>query len=240
MWEILMGIFGLIMIVAFVAIWVGVIIGLVRKRWRVLLWSTVVFGAAIALTIVTAALDGTFDGPESNETSAAPLSSTAPTRTASKAIPTYTPRPRPTSTPRPPTPTVVACPTEQELTYFLSAAALSNKVAPNFGGFARQNQLMGSNPSVITREDWQVKTVLHLVAMQIYVNEVKELSAPPSVKYIHELHLQSVDALQSAIDSYTYGLDNLDIDALFESAALLEEHNVLIDKASAAVENYCK
>ena len=140
----------------------------------------------------------------------------------------------------PKTQTPVACPTQQEQTYFLSVATLAREVIPNSEGFARQNRLVSNDPVVITQRDWKAKTALYLANMQLYVSAVKDLSAPPSVKHIHELYLKSVDALQSAIDFYTYGLDNLDGDAILESGAYFGEHARLVAEASEVAKNHCK
>ena len=76
---------------AFVAIIVGLIIGIARKRWRVLKWSTATFGVAFLLLVVAVGFDTASDDSEGAPTSPQ----------ASKSAPTPSPTPTPITTPAP-------------------------------------------------------------------------------------------------------------------------------------------
>ena len=64
MWEALGIISALFMLAAFVVIVVGLVIGIARKRWKVLKWSAAVCGISLVILIIAVALDGGFDDSE--------------------------------------------------------------------------------------------------------------------------------------------------------------------------------
>ena len=75
---------------AFVAIVIGLIIGITRKRWKVLQWSAVVCGTALVLFIVAEAMDTRSDDDPDTGTTSAGISR-----------PVATAQPQPTVTPVP-------------------------------------------------------------------------------------------------------------------------------------------
>ena len=93
MWEVLAGIAGLVMIAAFVGVVVGLVIGIARKSWKMLTWSSIALGVALVLGILGAGMEGAFSEDEESAVSVPEQSATA--------------TPRPTATSRPPTPTPI-------------------------------------------------------------------------------------------------------------------------------------
>lgn len=97
MWVALIIISLLILVVAFIAMAVGVIIGFARGRWRILKYSAIVFGISLVLLIVSAVAEG----PNRDSEDASASTQTAksePTRTPTAtriptSVPTATPAP---------------------------------------------------------------------------------------------------------------------------------------------------
>ena len=85
MWQALAGIIVIVCAAALISVVVGLIIGIARKRWKALKYSSIVFGVSIALLVTVAALGSAFDDSETTS---------AQTTTA-----TLTHTPRPTFTP---------------------------------------------------------------------------------------------------------------------------------------------
>ena len=81
---------------------------------------------------------------------------------------------------------------------------------------------------------------MYLVGFQLYIDAVKELSPPSSLRHIHQNQLASVNVLQKAVDAYVYGLDNLDVDSLVQAVSYMEEHNKLVNENIEAVTQLCK
>ena len=84
-------------VIAFVGVIVGLIIGIARKRWKVLQWSAVICGVAFVLLIVVVALDSGDDESESTGTAASSSSSSgsAPAATSVPGSVPPTPVPAP-------------------------------------------------------------------------------------------------------------------------------------------------
>lgn len=61
MWQVLAAISVLVCAAALISVVVGLIIGIARKRWKVLKYSSIVLGVSLALSIVAAILGSTFD-----------------------------------------------------------------------------------------------------------------------------------------------------------------------------------
>ena len=116
MWETFGIISFAVMLVALAGIFVGLIIGVIRRQWRILKWSSVIAGIAFVLMIAGIALVGGFSESE-NDTASAPEPANTPviiptlepvaTKTPTPALPTNTPAPTNTPTPIPPTRTPV-------------------------------------------------------------------------------------------------------------------------------------
>ena len=159
--------------------------------------------------------------------------------------PSETPTPPATATPIPtrtpaPTPTPTSCPTPEEQAYFLEMGSLADSVSEVFFGFGNLNTRAGDNPSLILQEDWQLEAALYLIGFQFYIDAVKELSPPSSLRHIHQNLLASVNVLQKAVDAYAYGVDNLDVDSLVQAISYLEEHNRLVNENLEPVAQFCK
>ena len=88
MWTALGIILGLIVFAAFIAIIVGLAVGLIRKQWKVLKWSSIVLGLAFVLLIVVAIIGSGADESENIKT-AAQTSSSAGKRKAATNFYTY-------------------------------------------------------------------------------------------------------------------------------------------------------
>ena len=93
MWQAIGIISFLAMLASLVAIIVGLVIGIARKRWSVLKWSSIACAVAFVLLIVAIAIDSGSD--DSQAASASPKTS------GSTPAPEPTPTPRPTATPEP-------------------------------------------------------------------------------------------------------------------------------------------
>ena len=89
MWTALGIISLLISLGAFVAIIVGLIIGVVRKRWRFLTYSAVTFGIAFVIFLVAVALDTSSDESESETASIDAPNFTTSSQPAPTPIPTF-------------------------------------------------------------------------------------------------------------------------------------------------------
>ena len=87
MWTALGIILGLISFVTLIGIVVGLAVGLIRKQWKVLKWSSIVLGLAFVLLIVVAIMGSGADESGSSRTAAQASSSTKNAK------------PQPTSTP---------------------------------------------------------------------------------------------------------------------------------------------
>ena len=105
MWTALGLICFFVVLVALVGVVVGLIIGIARKRWDVLVWSGVICGIAFVLFIIAVAMDDAFNDSESERISEIPPSSAVSNQPADTPVPTSplvtspTPTPEPTSTP---------------------------------------------------------------------------------------------------------------------------------------------
>ena len=76
MWQALGIASILVLMSAVIGVIVGLIIGIARKRWRVLKWSAVICGIAFVLLMVAVAGDGGFEESDGSRASASmrPLS----------------------------------------------------------------------------------------------------------------------------------------------------------------------
>ena len=101
MWMALGMISLVVVIAAFVGTIVGLIIGIVRKRWNVLKWCAVICGVGFALLIVAVAFDTSNDDSESETASLDAPSSVTSAQPATTPVPPSTPTPEPTATPIP-------------------------------------------------------------------------------------------------------------------------------------------
>ncbi|MDE2688319.1 MAG: hypothetical protein OXI16_12600 [Chloroflexota bacterium] len=90
MWQALGIVSFLVGLAAFIGIIVGLIVGIARKRWKVLRWSTAACGVSLVLLIVAVAMDTRSDEPRDTGTTSATISG-----------PVATAQPQPTATPIP-------------------------------------------------------------------------------------------------------------------------------------------
>ena len=261
MWTVLEGIAALIVVVSAIGLFVGLIIGIARKRWRVLLWSSIIYVISVASLMYVSSMTGSgfFDdvgsdnNPTSEESSDAGAASNAtlptPPPIAAAPAPTSTPIPpiqaTPTSTPRPPTatprptPTPKNCPNSEQRAYLSKTDSIRRDAGNIFQAFARQHELAAGNPLLFLDEGWVSETTLYLVGMQFYVEAIRQLSPPSSVRHIHRLNLEAVDALEDYIQGYAEAADNLDMDGMANTAKF-EEHGRAIIRMHAAVDDLCR
>ncbi len=79
------------------------------------------------------------------------------------------------------------------------------------GGLTAQ---VGSSPLLVFDEDWRFELVIHLAAMKVAAEQIRELNAPSHVRHIHSDLLQMAAGLDLAADLFAAGMDNFDPDLL--------------------------
>ena len=97
MWQALGLVSFAVILAAFVALLVGLVIGIARKRWRVLKWSAATCGVAFLLLVVAIAFDTASDNSESALTS--PQTSDSAATPSPDFTPLPTPPPEPATMP---------------------------------------------------------------------------------------------------------------------------------------------
>ena len=90
MWQALGIVSFLVGLAAFIGIIIGLIVGIARKRWKVLKWSAAACGVSLVLLIVAVAMDTRADEPPDTGTTSASMSGSVATA-----------QPQPTATPVP-------------------------------------------------------------------------------------------------------------------------------------------
>ena len=136
MWTALGIISLLVILAALIGVVVGLIIGITRKSWKALKWSSIVLGVAFVLLIVVVIIDsGVEDSGDENAaaTSQSPITSSEPTTIPAPpdtSQPIATPTLAPTATPQPTaTPIPTATPVPRVSASELAQAYDANEVA---------------------------------------------------------------------------------------------------------------
>ncbi len=89
-------------------------------------------------------------------------------------------------------------------------------------------------------DDWRFSVVVHLAAMKVAAEQIRELNPPPHVRHIHSDLMEMAAGLDRAADLFAAGMDNYDPDLLGMSAEQIGENTDIVIGAAAKVSALCQ
>ena len=125
----------------------------------------------------------------------------------------------------------------QEEAYFLQMAGIlaTSPISEHSKHFER----VLDDPTIMTDDDWNDELAIHTIAVREYVADIRDLSPPASIRYLHNLHLRAVDSLEEANEAAFLGVAHLD-GALFRQAETAMAESIrLLEEMQTAVYTFC-
>jgi len=98
----------------------------------------------------------------------------------------------------------------------------------------------GPNSVLFLDEDWLVTMILQLLAVELHLDAVEALTAPPLLDGMHNLLLVAMDEYQQFVDAAVKGIDNLDATELLRAQDYMEEATMSHNLSDAAWQLACE
>ena len=210
LWEALLGVSGLGLLAALVGIGVGIVLGIWRKQWKVLVYCLAAFIVATAVFIVA--------GLMMDEN---PVEPSAPAQ-ETQAIPSAT------------------CPTSAEKAYLLRVTSNIAELRGTLPEFGRLTKLAGENPSLFLDDDWKAQISVLLVTMELVAEGLVETTSPGSAAWIHRDSMAMGQTIRDFVQLYTRGVDDLDGGSLEAAGVKLASLGGMDETVSERIRRFCE
>ena len=209
-WEALLGVSGLGLLAALVGIGVGIVLGIWRKQWKVLVYCLAAFIVATAVFIVVDLM-----------TDEDPVEPSTPAQ-QTQAIPSVT------------------CPTPAEKAYLLRVTSTIAELRGTLPEFGRLNDLAGENPFLFLDDDWKAQISVLLVTMELVAVVLVETTPPDSAASIQRDSMAMGQAIKDFVQLYTRGVDDLDANNLEAAGEKLASLGSMDETVSDRVRRFCE
>lgn len=201
-----------------------------RRRlngWAVAGYSGLVYIGFIILIVVVAILDDSGnDGTRATNPNPTDASTMVPTQTT---VPTQTH-----------VPTVSPCQRADVQAYFDEMLKITGPLEQTYLEIGALTAQAGSNPLLVFDDDWRFSVVVHLAAMKVAAEQIRELNPPTQVRHIHSDLIEMAAGLDRAADLFAAGMDNYDPDLLAMSAEQIDANTDIVIGAAAKVSALCQ
>ena len=159
-----------------------------------------------------------------------------------KVAPPSAAHPTPTPTPsRTPEPTVTLQPTatdtsirtaDKESLYRENVGLILAFLAVAFSEISFLSSQVTETPAIILTEQWQTDMLVQLGSIRMSYNDTLEFDPPANLVDFHSMFIEGLSHCDAAVDKFTYGIYELDVNSVEEGNALFAICGDLMSQAA--------
>jgi hypothetical protein len=138
-----------------------------------------------------------------------------------------------------PTPTPAPCDADAVVRYMGDVQQSMDGLGAAMSEMGQLFTSAGTNPLLLIDPDWLDQMAVQMVVMQLHLDALAAMTAPPFLRTVHEPLMSSVATYEQFLAAAAQGVDELDDAELLRAMGLANEATAALDRSNAEWQRLC-